>query len=318
MYRNRYFFNPETLKFEKIDRSISGNLRRIFIYLGAVVCVSVIIRVGFEHFVTAPKLNLLKQKNQSLRTAYKSLENKITNAESLLLETQGRDDRLYRSVFNLDPVPGSVREAGFGGSQSIMGRLKDITGFEIVGNAATQLEKLATKALVQSWSLAFLDRRAEDLQNLIRSKPAIQPISPADSFWLTSSFGYRWDPFTGGRRMHSGIDLAGPIGIKIYATGGGTVVSAENSSHGYGKEVLIEHGFGYFTRYAHLQKIAVKKGEKVSRGQYIGALGNSGRSTGPHLHYEIIQGQRSVNPMHYYNENLTTSEYSRIHVNSAN
>jgi murein DD-endopeptidase MepM/ murein hydrolase activator NlpD len=228
------------------------------------------------------------------------------------METQRRDDKVYRSIFDLEPIPSSVREAGFGGASGTVSGILNHTGIEMVNNTETKLEILSNKALVQSWSLTDLYKMAKLHQKLILSKPSIQPISPADSFWLTSTFGYRWDPFNGGKRMHAGIDLAGKVGLRVYATGDGVVISAENSRNGYGKEILIDHSFGYVSRYAHLQKINVKIGQKVRRGQYIGNLGNTGRSTGPHLHYEVLLNGRSQNPMYFYFEDLTPEEYRKI------
>jgi murein DD-endopeptidase MepM/ murein hydrolase activator NlpD len=135
---------------------------------------------------------------------------------------------------------------------------------------------------------------------------------------MTSTFGRRWDPFNGGRRMHTGVDLAGQVGLKVFATGDGIVIEAENARNGYGKEVIIDHGFGYMSRYAHLQKISVKRGQKIKRGQFIGNLGDTGRSTGPHLHYEVVYRDKAVNPVYFYFENLTAEEYREILAHSSN
>ena len=157
----------------------------------------------------------------------------------------------------------------------------------IVSNTARKLEKLSTKARIQSKSLADLYQKATEQQKFISHRPSLQPISPADRYWLTSTFGYRSDPFTGAKRMHAGLDMAGNTGLSIYATGDGTVVSAHFNAYGYGREIEIDHGFGYTTVYGHLSKILVKKGDRIKRGQLIGELGSTGRSTGPHLHYEV-------------------------------
>ena len=318
MYRNRYYFNPETLRFEKFERTLRQQFRVASVYLGALVIFAIILRIGFDMVVTSPKVNYFNQKNQSLKEDYQRLEEQIAKSELFLQEIQKRDDRLYRSVFDLEPIPNSIREGGYGGSRSTLVGLFSKVGFEIVSNTATKLDKLSSKASIQSSSLHDLNKLAKSAQVLKSSKPSIQPISPADSFWMTSSFGRRKDPFNGGRRMHMGIDLAGRVGLKVFATGDGVVIAAESSKKGYGKEVIISHGFGYLSRYAHLHKISVKRGQKVKRGQLIGNLGSTGRSTGPHLHYEVLHQDKPVNPMYFYYENLTGEEYQEIHANSSN
>jgi murein DD-endopeptidase MepM/ murein hydrolase activator NlpD len=212
----------------------------------------------------------------------------------------------------------AVREAGFGGSEMPYGGNAINTNDQDVWNIAVKLEKLSTKAKVQSGLLSDLFVKAQSQQKRIASKPSIQPISPDDEFRISSSYGYRWDPFTNRKRMHQGLDLAGHVGLNIYATGDGIVISAIDSKIGYGKEVIIDHGFGYITRYAHLQKIEVKRGETIKRGQVIGLLGSTGRSTGPHLHYEVIVNSKTANPMHFYYENLNPAEYKAIISQSLN
>ena len=246
-----------------------------------------------------------------LKHSYAELNNAILSAESILKDIQLRDDEMYRSVFNMEPIPGSVREAGFGGSENYEAMLFS-RNVKIVTNTARKLEKLTTKARIQSKSLTDLYAKAREQQKFVSHKPSIQPLSPGDKFWLTSSFGYRQDPFTGARRMHAGLDMAGNIGLKIYATGDGVVTTARLNVHGYGKEIEIDHGFGYASRYGHLSKILVKQGDKVKRGQLIGELGSTGRSTGPHLHYEVRFHDTPLNPLLYYYEDLSPVEFDKI------
>ncbi|MCP4173920.1 MAG: aminoacetone oxidase family FAD-binding enzyme [Fuerstiella sp.] len=149
-------------------------------------------------------------------------------------------------------------------------------------------------------------------KHFLASRPSINPISPGDPTWLTSTYGYRNDPFTKRRTAHHGIDLAGPTGLDIHCTGEGTVTIAHVSRYGYGKEVVVDHGYGFTSRYAHLEDINVKVGQKLSRGEVLGTLGNTGRSTGPHLHYEIRKGGHAVNPMYFFYENLSAGEYTLL------
>jgi murein DD-endopeptidase MepM/ murein hydrolase activator NlpD len=211
----------------------------------------------------------------------------------------------------MEPLPTSIREAGTGGAVRY-GSLQSISNPDLVIDVFDKLDKLHTRARIQSSSFADLEEAAVTQQQLLARKPLIQPISPEDRYWLTSTFGYRLDPFTKARRLHQGIDLAGQHGLKIYATGDGVVEEAGFNRHGYGNEVVLDHGFGYESRYAHLQDILVKPGQKVSRGDVIGTLGSSGRSTGPHLHYEIRHNNRAINPMHCYYEDLTPLEFQAM------
>ena len=307
MKSERYYFNRETLKYEKVQT----NYKRIILYAAVIAFVSISVRYLVDENFNSPKVKHFTHENQNLKDSYQKLNEAILKSENLLSEIQQRDDHVYRSVFDLDPIPSSVREAGFGGSEEYSVNLESRNS-DFVENTALMLEKLSTKARIQSGSLDQLYRKAKEQKLMLTNKPSIQPISPADRVWLTSSYGYRNDPFHKGKRMHHGIDLAGQIGIKIYATGNGRVKVASFNSYGYGNEIIIDHGFAYESIYAHLDKIYVKKGENVKKGQLIGTLGDTGRSTGPHLHYEIRKNRKAVNPMYYFYENLSAPEYSLI------
>lgn len=311
MRRTRFFYNAETLKFEKAQKPLRQRIRNGLFYFAALSVLFIGIRLILDRDFSSPKVKYFSQKNSELKEEYEKLNSKINLAENFLTEIQKRDDKVYRSVFDLEPIPRSVREAGFGGSDNYFSDLYS-GNKTFVKLTARKLAELSTKARVQSISFTDIYRKAKEQQLLIARKPSINPISPADHVWLTSSFGYRRDPFNGKRRMHYGIDLAGKVGIHIYATGEGVVKVAEHNRYGYGKEIILEHGFGYQSIYAHLDDIFVNPGDTVKRGQLIGTLGSTGRSTGPHLHYEIRQGDRAVNPMYYFYEDLSVSEYKMI------
>lgn len=268
-------------------------------------------RITVDESYASFKVKYFTEVNKELRDDYAQLNNRINLAENILGELQKRDDKVYRSVFDLEPIPSSVREAGFGGSEKYYPQLytRDI---DFVSNTAQKLDQLSNKVKVQSLSLSHLYLKAQEQQLILMQKPSISPISPADEVWLSSSYGYRKDPFTNFKRMHHGIDLAGEVGIKIFATGNGICELAKANRYGYGKEIIIDHGFGYTTIYAHLNKIYVKEGETVKRGQLIGELGNTGRSTGPHLHYEVWENNKPVNPIYFFYENLSPLEYLEI------
>jgi len=311
MKQGKYYINPETLTFEPVKKPLKQRLRNGLIYFVAFSFIAVGLRFFSDQYVTSPKVKYFSQKNQELKLAYNDLNEKIQFAESHLKDIEIRDDKIYRSVLDLEPIPMSVREAGYGGSESFKEDLSSRnTGF--VTSTAQKLEQLKSKAKIQSASFSDIYELAREKEQLIKHIPSIRPISPSDHIWLTSTFGYRIDPFHKGRRMHHGVDLAGRKGIKIYASGDGVVKEAYYNRHGYGKEVTIDHGFGYVSRYAHLNKILVKPGQKIKRGQLIGELGSTGRSTGPHLHYEIRHFGHCVNPMYYYYEDIKPEEFEVI------
>jgi murein DD-endopeptidase MepM/ murein hydrolase activator NlpD len=311
MRRKRYFYNRETLRFEKAQKPLREKLRNGLLYFIVLTGLFIGLRLILDKEFKSPKVRYFSERNEDLRKAYSDLNDKIFLAEQFLSQIQKRDDKVYRSVFDLEPIPTSVREAGFGGSDNYYADLYS-ENTEFVKTTARKLAELSTKAKVQSISLTDLYSKAKEQQLLVARKPSINPISPADHVWLTSTFGARKDPFSGRRKMHHGIDLAGRVGTKIYASGGGVVEVAEHNRYGYGKEVIIDHGFGYRSIYAHLHDILVSAGDTIKRGQLIGTLGNTGRSTGPHLHYEIRKNDRAVNPMYYFYEDLSIREYTLI------
>jgi murein DD-endopeptidase MepM/ murein hydrolase activator NlpD len=239
----------------------------------------------------------------------------LNESDILLTEIQQRDNNIYRSIFEADTIPSSLRMGGLGGV-SRYDELQWFSKSNLLIDIASKLDQVTWKTYIQSKSFDEVVGLAKNKEKMIVSIPAIQPVSVSDLNRISDYFGSRWDPFTRKRKFHYGIDFAGPKGVPVYATGNGKVVSAEFSFFGYGNVVLIDHGFGYKSRYAHLQSIAVSSSDKVTRGQIIGYLGNSGRSTGPHLHYEVLHRNNAVDPLNYFNE-MSPEEFDLM-VNKAN
>jgi murein DD-endopeptidase MepM/ murein hydrolase activator NlpD len=267
--------------------------------------------VFFTSNFTTPKEQRLQHKNESLEFKYEMLSRKISHVNEVLNKIEQRDDNLYRPIFELDPIPNQFREAGVGG----VNRYNDLEKYsdsKTIISVARQLDKVKKKLYVQSRSFDAIKKEAENKEAMLAHIPAIQPIAIKDFGRISDYYGRRRDPFTGKIRMHHGMDFTGPVGTDIYATGDGVVVKAEFSAYGYGKEVVIDHGYGYKTIYAHLHQINVDKGDKVSRGEVIGTLGNTGRSTGPHLHYEVRKNNRPVDPFNYYFNDITADQYEKM------
>lgn len=311
MLSPKYRFNPENLSIETVEKPFKRRLFTVIFLAVIIILTAVGMRIVYDSKAKSPRLVFYEKKNEQLRKEYASLSKELEKDEDFLSALQRKDDRLYRSIFGLDPLPASIREAGTGGAV-MHSNLNSMSDPEIVIEAFDKLDKVITKAKIQSSSFEDLEEAAIKKQVLLARKPLIQPISPEDRYWLTSFFGIRTDPFTKLRKAHHGLDMAGRTGIEIHATGDGIVKLAEQNRSGYGKEILIDHGYGYTSRYAHLQDILVKPGQEVKRGQIIGTLGNTGRSTGPHLHYEVRLNNRAIDPIYCFYEDLTPKEYQKI------
>jgi murein DD-endopeptidase MepM/ murein hydrolase activator NlpD len=309
--RRKYYLNPETLRYERVTFNSKQSIRFWVIAGTGLLVVASLLRFGFERHYPTPRQLIYQQENATLRSEYVTLNRELQQMESQLAELRNRDDRFYRAILSLDPVSSSIREAGTGGAQRDV-RLRSLRDHGMIMDVSQKIEKISNRMQIQSSSLASVYEEAVTNQQYLASKPSINPLSSADPYWLTSGYGYRIDPFTQRRAPHHGIDLAGPYGLDIHCTGEGTVIYVGFSRYGYGNEVRVDHGFGYVTRYAHLQDIHVKKGQKLKRGEVLGTLGSSGRSTGPHIHYEVLKNGHTVNPFHFFYENLTPEEYTQL------
>ena len=256
-----------------------------------------------------PKTVILKKKNAEWASKMEVMNSQLDKYEDALTSLQMRDDDIYRSIFGMHEIPAEVREAGFGGVNRYE-YLEAVDYHGMLTNTVMRLDVLTKKSYVQSKSfdeVAQLSKRAGDMASCV---PAIPPVVPDRKIYrLSSGFGFRRDPFTGRSKKHGGVDFALKPGNPVYATGDGVVESVKFEFFGYGNSVLIDHGFGYKTRYAHLKSICVNEGMKIKRGECIGESGNSGRSSGPHLHYEVIYKDKHVNPSNYYDLEITPEEY---------
>ena len=316
---NKYTFNQRTLSYEVKKRSRKSRVMRSFaiftvsLVLSAVYLWVYVSVLGWE----LPKTVLLKKENAEYRSRMEVLNRQLDRYDESLEALQMRDDDIYRSIFGMHEIPSEVRNAGFGGVNRYE-YLEGVGTQNQLRNTVVRLDVLTKKSYVQSKSfdeVALLSKRAGDMASCI---PAIPPVVPDKKISrLSSSFGYRSDPFSGRTKRHTGVDFALKPGNPVYATGDGVVESVKFEFFGYGNSVVINHGFGYKTRYAHLKSIGVVEGMKVKRGECIGESGNSGRSSGPHLHYEVIYKDRHVNPANYYDLTITPQEFSTMVQNTA-
>ena len=226
-------------------------------------------------------------------------------------EMSDRDDNIYRVIFEAEPIPKTIRQAGYGG----VDRYDQLDGYsnsELLIKTAKKLDVLASQMYVQSKSFDEVFEMARNKEIMLASIPAIQPVSNTNLKRLSSFYGYRIDPIYKINKFHAGVDFSAPRGTPIYSSGSGNVIRTSKASRGYGNTITIDHGFGYQTFYAHIQDIKVKIGEEVKRGQLIGTVGNTGKSTAPHLHYEVKKNGHTVNPIYYFFNDLSPDEFGLV------
>ena len=310
----KYSLNPDTLMYEL--REVSR--RTIFAKATLVFLGSVALAVLYFFLYTSvlgqesPKMAILRRNNARWVSRMEVLNRRLDGYESTLKALESRNDDIYRSIFGMSEIPDELRHSGIGGL-SRYDYLADAQPGSPLRSTAVRLDNLTKESYVQSKSfdeVATLSRRAGDMASCI---PAIPPFSPEKGkYTLSSPFGYRNDPLSGETRYHDGQDFAMKPGTPVYTTGDGVVEYVKFSFTGYGNEVLIDHGFGYKTRYAHMSIISVAEGMKLKRGDCIGESGNSGKSTGPHLHYEVLYRDERVNPMNYLDMDMSVQEYSEM------
>lgn len=311
MAKQKYVFNSESLRFDRIDKSLREKVLSFFLYAIIYCAFAVLLNVVFTRFFETPKEQNLRREQADILLNYTLLNKQLDEMEELLAEIQQRDDKIYRPVFEENPIPRSIREAGFGGVNRYA-HLETIKESSMVISTAKRLDKILKQLYIQSKSYDKIVTLAKNKDKLIASLPAIQPVAIKDLTRISSYFGVRTDPFTGALKMHEGMDFSGSVGTDIYATGDGVVVYANYSREGYGSIIIIDHGYGYSTRYAHLNKILVTEGQQVKRGEVIGLMGNTGRSKGPHLHYEVRKNKKALNPVNFYFNDITSEQYDMM------
>lgn len=308
MGRTKYKFNPDSLSFDKIRLGAKDLfLRALAFFIGSLL-IAVVYWFIFALFIDSPKEKALKREIAQLTLQYEMIDREMGNLEKVIEHLEETDDNLYRTIFEAEPIPATLREGGVGG----INRYDQMEGFansRIVIETASRLDKLRKKVYIQSKSFDDLISLAVEKEDMLRSIPAIMPISTRDLTRVASGFGLRIHPLYKITKFHAGMDFTAPSGTEIYATGDGTVAKVSSSKRGMGNHIIIDHGFGYTSIYAHLDSFNVRAGQKVHRGDVIGFVGNTGMSIAPHLHYEIKLNGTNVDPVNYYFNDLSPHEY---------
>ncbi len=308
MPKEKFYYDPKTDTYVKIYRSNKRKFFRFFLYLGSSAMMATAMLVIIFKFFGSPKEIQLTRELENMSLQYDLLNEEMVEVNHVLSDMQDRDDNIYRVIFEAEPIDVSVRNAGYGGAR----RYEQYEGFEnsdLIVGTKQKIDRITKKMLVQSKSLDEVVTMTKNKAKMVASIPAIQPVANKNLKRMASGYGYRIHPVYKTRKLHTGMDFSAPKGTPIYATGDGTVKKVKRSRRGYGNIVKIDHGYGYQTFYAHMDRFIVKRGQKVKRGDIIGFVGSTGTSTAPHLHYEVIKNKRKVNPVNYYFNDLTPEEY---------
>ncbi len=309
--REKYKFNPDSLRYVKVRKSLKERFLHIFTYLSAILIVAVVFNIVYSGIFDTPKEKQLRRENNQLLFHYELMYKRLSHVENVLQEIQQRDDNIYRTIFEAEPIPKSIREAGFGGVNRYK-EIENLSNSDIVLETTKKLDKIRKQLYIQSKSFDEIIKLVKNKEKLIASLPSIMPISNKDLTRTASGWGYRIHPIYKIKKFHYGMDFTAPTGTEIYATGDGVIKKLDHSRRGYGNKIIVDHGFGYQTLYAHLSGFNVREGQEVKRGDVIGYVGNSGLSTGPHLHYEVLKNGKRINPINYYFNDLTPEEYDRM------
>ena len=311
MAKVRYQFNTKSLKIEEVRVSMKERLKRLAGSMAFGLVFGVVVIVLAYNFLKSPREKVLLNEVEQYKLQFKIMNDRLDKVQKVLADVQDRDDNIYRVIFEAEPVPSEVRKAGFGGVDRYE-HLEGLTNSDIVINTAKRLDEITSQLVVQSKSYDEVFKLAKNKEKLVASIPAIQPVDFHDLRRIGSLFGYRTDPFYKVIKFHEGIDFTAAIGTPIYATGDGVVTVAEYNSGGYGNKIMINHGFSYETVYAHLSKIKVKVGQHVKRGEIVGLMGNTGKSTAPHCHYEVHKAGVPMNPIYFFFNDITPAEYQAM------
>lgn len=309
----KYIYNPDTLRYEPAKLKPKEIIGRILWVLATgIVFGGVVILFGWQ-FLASPKEKRIARELEEMRVRFEVLNKRTELNEKVLMDLRRRDQNLYRAIFEAEPLPENMQSL----YQDEYAQFSSLSNAELLERSKERIDRLSRQIVVQSQSYDALFNLAKKKEDLLRAIPAIMPVHVKDYDEIASGFGVRVHPVYKTQKFHAGIDFAAPIGTNIYATADG-VVSTEPAGSGYGLCVVINHGFGYRTLYAHCSKLLVKPGQKVTRGQLIAKVGNTGLSTGPHCHYEVHLNNEPVDPVNFFISDVSPEEFSKILIASQN
>lgn len=311
MKKIKYFYNANTLRYEKLVTPLRVKLLRIFGFLSALAVSCLIIISLYTRFVPRPFDRYHAVQDSLMRINYSTLKDKVKTLQEEMAALEKRDNQVYRSIFEANPFPDSSRA-------KLIERKKEIEKVNVMndeelGNSiAKTLDNISARIAFQGNSYAEIQKLINNQEEKLASIPAIQPVSNKDLTRIASGYGMRIDPVYGTPKMHKGLDFTAPQGTPIYATGDGVVIEAGYAEGGYGNHVVINHGYSYETLYGHMVRVKVRNGQRVKRGEVIGWVGSTGKSTGPHCHYEVHVNGEIVDPVYFFFNDLNAEQYDRL------
>jgi murein DD-endopeptidase MepM/ murein hydrolase activator NlpD len=318
MRKLKYYYDTETLSYRRIEPKKGKYLGLTLLFIFGMLTMSILLLILYLNIpgLETPKERAMKRELEQMKFQYEMVNRQMDEMQVVIKDIEERDNKIYRVYFEADPISDEQRKSGFGG----VNRYKYLEGYDnsnVIISTQKRLDQLKKRVVVQSKSLDEIAEFALQKEELLASLPAIQPVQNDDLKRLASGYGMRMHPIYKIRKFHKGMDFSAPEGTPVFAAGNARVQTVKRSRRGYGNHIILDHGFNYETLYGHLSKISVFPGQKVKRGEIIGYVGNSGTSTAPHLHYEVIKDGRYVNPINFYYNDLEPEDYETMVNNSA-
>jgi murein DD-endopeptidase MepM/ murein hydrolase activator NlpD len=311
MKKIKYYYNTNTLRYEKLETPLRVTLLRVLGFISAAIVTAIIIvSMAYRYFPSANE-KILQQENERIQQQFLVLEEKTRKLQQQMAELEKRDNEVYRTIFEANPVPDSIRLKEME-KQKEMTLVMSMNTVELENSIVGSINNLMLRMAYQEKSFNDITNFIKNKEQLLAATPAIQPVSNSELKRIASGFGYRIDPVYKTVKYHAGLDFSAPQGTPIYATANGVVRIAGNLGNGFGNHVVINHGYGYETLYGHMFRIKVKNGTRVKRGEIIGWVGSTGKSTGPHCHYEVHKNGRPLDPVYFFYNDLTPEQFDRL------
>ncbi len=311
MKKIKYYYNTNSLRYEKLETPLRVKFLRIFGFIAAAFVTAAIISFFAFRFVGSPNEKLMYIENERLQDKYRELNGQVEAAQQQVSELVKRDNEVYRAIFEANPIPDSARARALAQEKEIA-RVEGMRDKDLLNSIINSLNSLTHYVAAQKSSYSEINNLLKNKEQLLAATPAIQPVSNKDLNRIASGFGYRIDPIYKTVKLHAGLDFAAPQGTPIFATANGRVTIAGNTADGYGNHVVINHGYGYETLYGHMVRVKARAGQLVKRGEVIGWVGSTGKSTGPHCHYEVHKNGQKIDPVYFFYNDLSPEQYDLL------
>ncbi|MFN2457610.1 MAG: peptidoglycan DD-metalloendopeptidase family protein [Chitinophagaceae bacterium] len=311
MKKIKYYYNTHTLRYEKLETPLRVKLLRVFSFIAMALVTSGIISYFAFQFIGSPDEKRLQAENERLKDRYQQLNRGISGLQQQMAELEKRDNDVYRSIFEAAPIPDSARAQALERQKGIA-KVERMEEDDLIPSIQASINTLGNRIAVQKKSYQDIINLIQNKEKLLAATPAIQPLSNKDLNRIASGYGYRIDPIYKTIKMHAGLDFTASQGTPIYATADGVVRLAGYGDEGYGNHVIIKHGYGYETLYGHMLRIKLRRGSKVKRGEIIGYVGSTGKSTGPHCHYEVHKNGQRLDPVYFFYNDLSPQQFDQI------